>query len=107
MTPYEMKPPQYRLIMQRFEPVLFRMAPFYYEMGTMWGQCDGAGRLRGHNRPGGWTYRKNSRLYAAHDPALSGANSAVNIILPSGGMTPELCESFLRPWQARGSSRCS
>ncbi len=70
MTPYEMKLLQYRLITQRFEPVLFRTVPFYYEMGTMWGQCDGAGEFRGHDHPGGWTYRKNSHRYAEQDPAL-------------------------------------
>lgn len=70
MTPYEMKLLQYRLIAEQFQPVLFRNAPFYYEMGTMWGQCDGAGEFRGHNHPGGWTYRKNKYRYAEQDEEL-------------------------------------
>ena len=37
MSPSEMKLLQYRLITERFTPVLFDTVPFYYEMGTMWG----------------------------------------------------------------------
>lgn len=70
MSPSEMKLLQYRLITERFTPVLFDTVPFYYEMGTMWGQCDGAGEFRGHDHPGGWTYRQNSHLFAEADPAL-------------------------------------
>lgn len=70
MSPLEMKRLQYRLITERFEPVLFDTVPFYFEMGTMWGQCDGAGEFRGHDHPGGWTYRKNCHRFAEQDPAL-------------------------------------
>ncbi|MBE6930694.1 MAG: hypothetical protein E7463_10475, partial [Ruminococcaceae bacterium] len=76
MTPYEMKLAQYRLITERFEPVLFVNAPFYYDMGTMWGQCDGAGEFRGHSHPGGWTFRKNRHRYVEQDENLWKLRSA-------------------------------
>lgn len=71
MSAYEMKGMQYRLITERFDPVLFLNSPFYYETGTMCAQCDGAGEWRqGHNHPGGWTYRKNFHKFKEKDPLL-------------------------------------
>ncbi len=76
MSPYQMKEHQYRTISQSFEPVLFYSSPFYYETGTMAAQCDGARSFRGHRHAGGWTYRKNVRLFEEQDPALWKLKSA-------------------------------
>lgn len=70
MSPYKMKVMQYQLITEEFEPVMFLNSPFYYEMGTMAGICDGAGMFRGHVHVGGWTYRKNQHKFKEQDPEL-------------------------------------
>ena len=71
MSAREMKRLQYRVISERFTPVLFPHSPFYYEMGTMSAQCDGAGEFRyGHTHAGGWTYRKNRHKYMDRDEKL-------------------------------------
>ena len=71
MSAYDMKKMQYKLIAERFEPVLFADLPFYYETGTMCAHCDGAGEFReGRTHLGGWTYRKNKDKYEYHDPEI-------------------------------------
>lgn len=70
LSSYDMKVMQYKLITERFDPVLFEESPFYYELGTMAAHCDGAGELRGHMHVGGWTYRKNQHRFIDQDPAL-------------------------------------
>jgi len=70
MTVWQEKALQYRVISERFEPVLFDNSPFYYELGTMWGQCDGARDFRGHSHAGGWTYWKNAHRFAEQDEDL-------------------------------------
>ncbi len=70
MNSYEMKTLQYRVISDRFEPVLFYTSPFYYETGTMWAHCDGGRDFRGFKHAGGWTFWKNKHLFKDQDPAL-------------------------------------
>lgn len=70
MSIWEMKRLQYDVISRRCDPVLFPDSPFYYEMGTMAGICDGARDFRGHHHPGGWVYWKREHLFRDQDPDL-------------------------------------
>ncbi len=71
MSVYRQKVHQYQIITEMFEPVLFYNSPFYYEMGTMSAQCDGARDFRGgHSHAGGWTYWRNQHLFIEQNPEL-------------------------------------
>lgn len=70
MSIWEMKCLQYRVIADRFVPVLFDLCPFYYELGTMAAHCDGARDFRGHSHAGGWVYRRREHLFREQDEAL-------------------------------------
>ncbi len=70
MTGYQRKAMQYRAIAEHCRPVLFRHSPFYYELGTMAGSCDGAGDFRGHRHAGGWNYARHQHLFADQNPEL-------------------------------------
>ena len=70
MSVWEMKRLQYRVIAERFTPVLFGQSPFYYELGTMAAHCDGARDFRGHSHAGGWVYRRREHLFREQDEVL-------------------------------------
>lgn len=70
MSVFEMKVMQYRMITKEFDPVLFLNSPFYYELGTMAAQCDGARSFRGHRHAGGWVFKKNEHIFKDQDPEL-------------------------------------
>lgn len=64
----KLKAKQYEVITHNFQPKIFKTVPFYYEMGTMSAQCDGAGEFRGHLHTGGWVYRQNRHLFRDQNP---------------------------------------
>ena len=69
MSVPQQKALQYRVIAAELEPVLFASSPFYYELGTMCAQCDGARDWReGHKHAGGWTFWRNKHLFKALRP---------------------------------------
>ena len=70
MSIWEMKRLQYNTISQMCDPIVFWESPFYYEMGTMAGICDGARDFRGHKHPGGWVYWKREHLFKEQDREL-------------------------------------
>ena len=74
---YTLKARQYRVIAARCRPVLFAASPFYYELGSMAGTCDGCGEWRdGSRHPGGWLYRKREHLFADADPEMARLTAA-------------------------------
>ncbi len=71
MTPYERKTLQYQVISDRFDPIIFKNSPFYYETGTISAHCDGARDFRNNKRhAGGWTFWKNWRKFIEQDEKL-------------------------------------
>lgn len=66
-SPYRMKAIQYKVISEKFQPVLFQGNPFYHEMGTKNAWCDG-GPYHGGKHPGGWLMYHNEHLFRDYDP---------------------------------------
>ena len=63
---------QYKIISREFEPVIFRLNPFYFETGALVSLSDGARNAKGCDfyHAGGWVYKRNCHLFKAQDPAL-------------------------------------
>ena len=63
---------QYDVIVENFEPKLFRYAPFFYETGVLTSLSDGAREAKGHSfvQANGWVYRRNCHLFVEQDEAL-------------------------------------
>ena len=71
MSVYAQKALQYRVISEELEVVLFANSPFYFELGTMCAQCDGARDWReGHKHAGGWTFWRNKHRFKELAPEL-------------------------------------
>ncbi len=66
-SPYRMKAIQYKVIAEKFQPVLFKGMPFYHEMATKNSWCDG-GPYHGGKHPGGWLMYHNEHLFRDYDP---------------------------------------
>lgn len=64
---------QYKVIVDEFEPKLFKNSPFYYETGVLCSLSDGAFPMKGNgalSHANGWVYNRNSRLFIEQDPEL-------------------------------------
>ena len=63
---------QYEVIVENFEPKIFRHAPYFYETGVLTSLSDGASEAKGHRfvQANGWVYARNQHLFARQDPEL-------------------------------------
>ncbi|MBE6704486.1 MAG: hypothetical protein E7583_04410 [Ruminococcaceae bacterium] len=74
MTPVALKVLQYGVIAEKFEPVLFRNCPYYFETSIITSCCDGCGWAvkKGHHfaQANAWANMQNGYLYKERDPEL-------------------------------------
>ncbi len=72
MSPMEQKLLQYRVIVEEFEPQLFRNSPFYYETSVLSPRSDGAYKAKETKKiqACGWVYHRNEHLFEDQDPEL-------------------------------------
>lgn len=63
---------QYDVIVEEFEPVLFRHLPFFFETGVLTSLSDGASPAKGCSfvQANGWVYQRNAHLFEEQDRAL-------------------------------------
>lgn len=63
---------QYDVIVENFEPRIFRYAPFFYETGVLTSLSDGARSAKGHSfvQANGWVYERNKHLFIDQDETL-------------------------------------
>ena len=72
MTVTAQKLLQYDVILEQFEPVVFRHNPFFYETGVLTSVSDGAFKAKGLGfyQANAWTYLRNEHLFIDQDPEL-------------------------------------
>ena len=72
MSVMEQKLLQYKVIVDEFEPKIFKNSPFYYETAVLSSMSDGSryAKETGNLQAGGWVYNRNAHLFAEQDPKL-------------------------------------
>ncbi|MBQ9085959.1 MAG: hypothetical protein IJY47_02100 [Clostridia bacterium] len=72
MTVTAQKLLQYDVIVQEFDPVIFRNTPYFYETGVLTSLSDGARSAKGHSfvQANGWVYERNQHLFIEQDEEL-------------------------------------
>ncbi len=72
MTVMEQKLLQHKVILEKFEPVLFRSVPFFFESGVLVAHSDGAKSAKNHDfqQANAWVYEHNKHIFIDQDPAL-------------------------------------
>lgn len=72
MSVTEQKLLQYDVIVENFEPKIFRHSPFFYETSFLTSLSDGARKAKGHNflQANGWVYNRNFHLFLDQDTEL-------------------------------------
>lgn len=72
MSVTQQKMLQYDVLVEQFEPIIFRYVPFYFETGILTSLSDGAFIAKNYNftQANGWVYNRNQHLFVEQDEEL-------------------------------------